>query len=801
VKSWAARVIGVSCAALVGVGGAAALAAPAQAATTANTAAANTRASAPAATGQVSHVILIGISGLDWADISQSRTPALWQLAEHGSVGSLVVSAVRTFTCPADAWLTVNSGARATATGKPEPCSLPPVVQSAAGASGTAPARVPAMNGAASNSIEKINSPYSYGPCWGVLAGTNATAATCPAQPAVPYTGCTTAIGPGAALALSSPAGDVQNYAADLGGTPRSLLAKCPLTVVDLGSLPASVPGSSARSVAVSAASRQVARIVAAAPAGTVIVVAGLGDVAAPHVHAIIVSGAGFSPGLLKAASTRQPGMVASTDLTPTILHWLGRGYGNLIGSVIQNSGRGTLASAITMLKAQDTAAQVYRDTLGWFFLIYGVAEGLAFGLVALTLRGDGDGDGEGDGEERRRRRVSAYRIVGISCASVPAGSFLASLVPWSQFSHPALVFYGLALAWSAVVAIVALTGPWRRDPLGSAGCVGAITTAIIAIDVITGSHLQLSTPFGLPVLVAGRFYGIGNNALGPYAVGGLMAATWAGAAALRGGWRADSPRAGSPRAGSPRAGSLQAGSPRAGSLQAGSPRAGSLQRALAAAGVIAIVVLLACATPAWGAKVGGTIAMTPAFLLLLAAIAGIRITPLRVGLIAVSGLVVITAFAVLSYIYPAVGVSDISAFVGHVIHGSAGPILNRKASANLHSVTETWFTPVVPLVVALFGLMIIWPERLRLRMLARAIDLQPLLRPLLTAIWTAGVLGWLADDSGVSVTAAMLPLALPLVIVIVTLAAEPLRSAAPEGHSASDWAASGPVQTPGRQG
>jgi hypothetical protein len=162
---------------------------------------------------------------------------------------------------------------------------------------------------------------------------------------------------------------------------------------------------------------------------------------------------------------------------------------------------------------------------------------------------------------------------------------------------------------------------------------------------------------------------------------------------------------------------------------------------------------------------------------------------------------VVITAFAVLSYIYPAVGVSDISAFVGHVIHGSAGPILNRKASANLHSVTETWFTPVVPLVVALFGVMIIWPERLRLRMLARAIDLQPLLRPLLTAIWTAGVLGWLADDSGVSVTAAMLPLALPLVIVIVTLTAEPLRSTAPEVHSASERAASGPVQTPGRQG
>jgi hypothetical protein len=210
----------------------------------------------------------------------------MWRLAEHGSVGSLVDSAVRTFTCPADAWLTINSGARATATAKPQSCSLPPVVPPAAGSSGTAPARVPAMNGAASGSIEKINTPYSYGPCWGVLAGTNAVAATCPPQPSVPATGCATAIGPGAALALSSPAGDVQRYTADLRGSLRSLLGACPLTVVDLGSLRAAGPGSNARAVAVGAASRQVARIAAAAPAGTVIVVAGIGDVAAPHVGA-----------------------------------------------------------------------------------------------------------------------------------------------------------------------------------------------------------------------------------------------------------------------------------------------------------------------------------------------------------------------------------------------------------------------------------------------------------------------------------------------------------------------------------
>jgi hypothetical protein len=96
---------------------------------------------------------------------------------------------------------------------------------------------------------------------------------------------------------------------------------------------------------------------------------------------------------------------------------------------------------------------------------------------------------------------------------------------------------------------------------------------------------------------------------------------------------------------------------------------------------------------------------------------------------------------------------------------------------------------------------MIIWPERVRLRVVARAIDRQPLPRPLLTAIWTAAVLGWLADDSGASVAAAMLPFALPLVIVIVTMTAETGRAPAPEVHSASAWVDSRPIQAPRSHG
>src|ERR1700728_3776711 len=59
------------------------------------------------------HVVIVGLSGLRWSDVSASVTPTLWRLAGEGSVGALVDYAVPPLTCPADGWLTVNSRARA----------------------------------------------------------------------------------------------------------------------------------------------------------------------------------------------------------------------------------------------------------------------------------------------------------------------------------------------------------------------------------------------------------------------------------------------------------------------------------------------------------------------------------------------------------------------------------------------------------------------------------------------------------------------------------------------------------------
>ncbi len=138
------------------------------------------------------------------------------------------------------------------------------------------------------------------------------------------------------------------------------------------------------------------------------------------------------------------------------------------------------------------------------------------------------------------------------------------------------------------------------------------------------------------------------------------------------------------------------------------------------------------------------------------------------------------------------------------MLHGGSGGILQRKVSANVGSLTTTIYSPIVPLVVIAAALIIAWPGRFRLRALAGAVDALPLLRPVLTAIWLVAVLGWIADDSGVTVAASAIPLALMLVIAVVSApglmagragAASP---AAPAGSTAGPGSAAGPRSAAG---
>jgi hypothetical protein len=737
---------------------------------------------------QARHVVVVGISGLTWNLVAQAGAGELRRLAAAGSVGSLVDYAQEPLACPADGWLTLNSAARAQG---PRPCaSLPAVTTAGEGA------KVPAMP-----QIIRDNAQFHESPDWGLL-GTLAS--------------CATAVGPGAALALAAPSGAVSSYVPSPAELSPSVLARCPLTVVDLGQIADSERGS------VSAVDRQLARIAAELPPGTLLLVtapgaaagAGRGQAPAgpPHLMSVLASGPGFADGLLSSSATRRQGIVTLTDLTPTVAGWLGHpAPAGTVGAQISRADRGSFDSAVSALIARDRAEQVWLATHGWFFVGYAVAAALAFGLPALLLWGSG--------QERRRRRAQCWRVAGTAAAAVPLASYLANLAPWWYWAHPAWWLYGMTVGWMLVVAAAALAGPWRRDVLGPFGAVCAATLLLLAVDVIAGSRLQLDAPFGLSLLVSGRFYGIGNDALGVYCVSALVAAAWL--ASIIGGrtppaslpahiasWPGGPPGQGHSGPVGPRDASIGPVGPGANTGRAlGEPGANEraqrrdvwppsqetgaptgiirsiidfiiLRWAVLAVGTVGLLAVVASGWPGFGAKVGGTIALVPCLILLAAWLAGARVGGWAVP-VAVSGLVVFLAFAVVSYFLPSAGVSDIGTFAGNLVHGRGGDLLQRKVSSNVGSLTLNVFSWLIPVAAALAAAALWRPAALRLRTLEAAFTALPLLRALAWLTWLVLVIGWFADDSGVIVPAVALPFAVPLTIAMAAAA-----NARPAGKS-----------------
>jgi hypothetical protein len=309
-----------------------------------------------------------------------------------------------------------------------------------------------------------------------------------------------------------------------------------------------------------------------------------------------------------------------------------------------------------------------------------------------------------------------------------------------------------VAVALALVIGAAALAATRRRGTLAPFGLACLFTVAVLGLDVMTGSRLQLETPFGLSVIEAGRFYGIGNEALGIYGITALFGAAWLALVALR---RPAQSRARS-RARS---------------------RPSSRRTALAAVAAVAVFAVFASGWPGFGGKAGGTIAMVPCFALLLMAVAGVRLTWRRLVPAALSGLALFVVFALVSYLTAVTGKSDIGTFAGNALHGHAGSLLLRKIGSNLGSLSVNMFSPLIPIVVVVTGLMLWRPAWFGLKTMPLAYAAEPLLRPVLAVLWLMPVLGWFADDSGVIVPAAALPLALPLGIAALAATAYRYRS------------------------
>ncbi|MCW2889518.1 MAG: hypothetical protein JWL58_6380 [Streptosporangiaceae bacterium] len=673
-------------------------------------------------------VVLVGIPALSWTDLGQSSTPNLWRMATHGSSGSLSVRAIGTIACPMDGWLTVSAGARAARPGGA--CGNLPPTPAPLGAGAIVPG-YPELR--RSNIESKFQSPV------GVLGETAHHAGR-----------CTAAAGPGAAVAVADAQGKVDVYAPAADSVTAQTLAACPITAVALDDLVLGPLDAAARSAAVRRVDAAVGHLVSALPAGTSLLVAGVTDDAAPgrrafgspHLRVAMATGPGIRPGsYLTSDSTRRQGIVITPDVTATMLRLTGLPIPAEVLGTTWRAGSDRPANVVTELTHQDVAAQTIRRLLPRFFLGLVIAQVLFYGAAALVLRR------RQNSGKRGHRVLGVTRLIALVSAAAPVSTYLVNLIPWWDTAQPTIVLLAGLAVIDGLIVTAALAGPWRRTLLGPGAVVAAATAVAIAVDLVTGTTLQLNSLMGYSPLVGGRYYGLGNIAFSVFATSVLLfsasLAQW---------------------------------------LLVRRPEADeSRRRAAVAVLIIGLLAMALDGLPLWGSDFGGVIAIVPGLAVTAMMVAGKRISLVKLGLFCAAGGVVVLVIAYLDHLRPPGNQTHLGRFFGDLLHGHAGPVVERKFGAMVHTFGNMTLTPIAAAALVFLFLVLRRPERLRAGALNLAYARAPMLRAGLMGALVTAVVGTLANDSGVAVLALALVVAVPFALVCGIRALETAPAPPPE--------------------
>ncbi|MCT1551353.1 hypothetical protein [Brevibacterium casei] len=625
--------------------------------------------------------ILIGTSGFEFEDLDPQTTPNLWAMMQSAQIGTMTPRSVRSVSCPVDGWLAVGSGRRAADEPRPQ-CRVPQ----------------PPLDGWVAD--------------WDVYAqvarGDNYDAALGGLAEAVPSI---SAFGPGAAIAAADPTGRIEAWSPigdDIGPRAAAASEAGELTIVDLGN--SAADGYSLRDL-----DRRVGAVLSATGWMTADAADGIGEGTSPVIFASIADGThdgssmqatmmlqpGEKPGLLTSSSTRQPGLVQVPDIAPTLVQLSGgEPMGNVAGAPMSSTPGGSWESRYQSVLDRQVAVKTQNEISTWFFPV--VATLMVVLLVLAWFL-------------RRRHaelvRSGAYRL-GIVFAAMPVSTYLVNTVPWERATNPDIAMLGALVGWALVLGALALLGPWSRHRLGPVLFVCVVTVTVLGYDVVTGSQLQMSTLLGEPLLIASRFYGIGNSALALYCCALLLAV--AGFASMT-------------------------------------------KRPMARLSIVLIPVLVSCAllaAPGLGTKFGSVPTLIIGVAYLALASAGIRFSLKRLGLtVGIAGFVMLLVLF-LDWLRPANQRTHFGRFFDSLISGEALGVLARKIDMNIDILTQSWMTVILPLVIIAVFWAALMPQRFGLRGLVDAYARIPLLRAGMISLAILLGVGTIINDSGIVVPA-----------------------------------------------
>jgi hypothetical protein len=645
-------------------------------------------------------VVLAGAAGLRWEDVDPQTTPTLWRMAEEGSIGSLSVRSAHRPTCPVDGWLTLGAGNFAAWNGSRPGGGCP--------ASGVA---IEQPDGIGAN-LPDQESVVAYNQdrlSWGTTPGALSESVR-----------CSVAVGPGAAVAAARPFGRVDRYAPVLPADPAKLLGSCVLSIVDLGTVDGEDPTS--RAAQARQVDAQLARVLAARPPRSLVLVAGVSDTDNPsRLHVAVADGPGWGRGWLTSPSTAREGYLQLVDLAPTALAALGRPMPErlFLGRPAVSAGDrpDDLRAAIDAPADADREAAAQRRVAGWFFTLLAAAQvALALAVLPLLRRARRHAGPHGP-EPVSRRVVAAVELLLIAAALAVPAALLADAVPWWRGSHAGWWFASVtALLTVGGTAAVRFT-PGHERTLGPLGAVAALAALVVGVDVLTGSRLQLNGVIGYSALEGGRYAGLGTVGLGVFIAGSLLCGGWL-AQRVRRAWR---------------------------------------PMVMVAVGGAAVVIV---GSPYLGADSIGAIALTAGVSVAAAICTGGWLTVSRLAWATMAGLAVTIGFAVVDVGRPEAERGSLGRFLAALGDGTGGLTVHRSSTANFQTLVNSPLT-----VLALAGAALVWFALLQpWGGLMRLFGIYPAIRAAMAgtgvAAGLAGVLGGSALDVAGAAAALVVPMA-----------------------------------------
>jgi len=683
-------------------------------------------------------VIIAGAVGLRWDDVDPQQTPHLWELARTGAIGSLSVRSARQPTCPLDGWLTLGAGNRAAAPPEaPEP--------SEPAAPGCPPMAVaietPDQTGAHLPDYAELVEYNQWEQPWGAVPGVLGGSVE-----------CTVAVGEGAAVAAARSYGRVDRYRPALpdrlDAATRLLAEQCELAIVDLGTVAGE---GSVRQGAVRRVDAALGRVVAARPPDSLLLAFGIADPAGErHLQVVVADAPGLPSGWLTSPTTGRTGYLQLVDLAPTALAALGRPPPavELAGRPAYSlAGRpAAQADAVAELAAADHEAQLARPVSAWFLAGLTAAQLALFAAVVPLLRRPRP-DRAGAGRTRWWPGTAGEMLLVVAALAIPA-VLVADGVPWWRSEAAGGVFVATSLAVLAAGSLLVVRTPIFGRTLGLVGAGAGVAAAAVAVDLLTGSWLQLNGVVGYSAHDGGRYAGLSEIGLGVLIAGTLLVA---------------------------------------GCLAGPLPRR---QRPVVVAAVGALGVVLA-GSPYLGADIGGAVALLAGVCVAVALSTGGWLAVGRVIWAALAGLAVVVAVAVVDLRRPAEQRTGLGSLLGQLAEGTAGAGVHRVSLANVDAFLTSPLT-----VLAVGAGAFIWFALLRpWGGLRRLFAIHPALRAGMVGAVVATLAG------GVLVGTALVPAgaAAAVGVPLLALAAQRLRRQPAPRMSGQRWPAGEVVADRGR--